>query len=487
MDETNILKIELFSSSDLSKNEKIVKIKMIEGHALLITDSRDFSSDDVTTIKLDDLIGLEVSKINDKVSKLKIYSSTSVEIESKLSNTKKIERKKNNIELYASNTTILQEFRDYVLGSLWEHNKKEFNSGIDENDITYSKPEGLKAYEKKVLAVICPKSGSGKAESLFKQAEDALKSNGFIFDTLTTTHKNHAKEYIQELDKETLKQYYSILCFSGDGIIHELLNGFYARPDYTELDLRIAPFLGGENNSMILNSLSNWNLTKSLLNMVYVSTRARFRSTTITKYLTSNLDSHVIYSMIGLNLGFYTDLDLFRKQKSWFGTVGYDVYSVFKLLFFAYKTPAKIWTSENTISIQSDLKSDTIDLIENNSCVDGWDLCSDKIYSFLYYTSPEWTENENISENRDMGCGFGEAVVNTEKEGYMNFVNTLMQIGDRNLDKNLPDKVKKVKSFRIELENDSQKTFYNIDGEFYEAKILQGSILNNNNQVKIIA
>merc|ERR1711982_81821 len=112
------------------------------------------------------------------------------------------------------------------------------------------------------------------------------------------------------------------------------------------------------------------------------------------------------------------------------------------------------------------------------------DLCSDKIYSFLYYTSPEWTENENISENRDMGCGFGEAVVNTEKEGYMNFVNTFMQIGDRNLDKNLPDKVRKVKSFRIELENE---TSYNIDSEFYESKILQGSILNNNNQVKIIA
>jgi len=337
------------------------------------------------------------------------------------------------------------------------------------------------------LAVVCPKSGSGKAGSLFNQAKDALKSNGFIFDTLETTHKNHAKEYIQELDGETLKQYYSILCFSGDGIIHELLNGFYSRPDFEELDLRIAPFLGGETNSMILNSLSAWNFTKSLLNMIYVATRARFRSTTITKYLTSNLDNHVIYSMVGLNFGFYADLDLFKKQKSWFGTVGYDVYSVFKLLFFAYKTQAKIWTSENTIRFQSDLKSDTIDLIEDSSCVDGWDLCSDKIYSFLYYTSPEWTENENISENRDMGCGFGESVVNTEKEGYMSFVNTLMQIGDRNLDKSLPDKVKKVKSFRIELENDSQKAHFNIDGEFYETKTIQGSVINNNNQVKIIA
>merc|ERR1712183_555298 len=80
MDETNILKIELFSSKNLSKNAKIVKIKVIEGRALLITDSRDFSSDDVTTIKLDDLIGLEVSQITDKVSKLKIFSTTPVEI-----------------------------------------------------------------------------------------------------------------------------------------------------------------------------------------------------------------------------------------------------------------------------------------------------------------------------------------------------------------------------------------------------------------------
>merc|ERR1712232_618096 len=79
MDESNILKIELFGSEDLSKNAKIVKIKVIDGRALLITDSRDFSSDDVTTIKLDDLIGLEVSQISDKVSKLKIYATNQVE------------------------------------------------------------------------------------------------------------------------------------------------------------------------------------------------------------------------------------------------------------------------------------------------------------------------------------------------------------------------------------------------------------------------
>jgi len=106
MDETNILKIELFSSKNLSKKDKNFKIKVIEGRALLITDSRDFSSDDVTTIKLDDLIGLEVSQISDKVSKLKIFSTTPIEIESKIHNTKKIERKKNIIELYASNFII---------------------------------------------------------------------------------------------------------------------------------------------------------------------------------------------------------------------------------------------------------------------------------------------------------------------------------------------------------------------------------------------
>jgi len=106
MDETNVLKAELFSSAKLSENEKVVKIKVIDSRALLITDSKDFSSNDVTTIKLDDLIGLEVSQTNETVSKLKIYSTTPLEIESKLSNTKKIERKKNNIELYANNSSV---------------------------------------------------------------------------------------------------------------------------------------------------------------------------------------------------------------------------------------------------------------------------------------------------------------------------------------------------------------------------------------------
>ena len=489
MDDTNSLRIDLYKSSNLNKTENIVRIKVIEGNTLLITDTNDFPKN-IKTIEFDDLIGLEVSQLTEECSKLKIYSTNPVNIESKIHKTNKTDRKENNLEYYAKNFTILQEFRDHVLRSLWESNKKKYNSGIDSNDTTYSKTKGFKDYEKKILAVINPKSGKKLAESIFKQAEPILKSNGFIIDTLKTTHKNHAKEYIQGLDKEILKGYYSILCFSGDGTVHELLNGFYNRPDSQDLDLRLAPFLGGTVNTMNLNSLKEWNLTATLLNMIYVTSRARFMSSTVTKYVTNNLDNHVIYGLVGYNFGYYADLDLFREQKRfwWLGKYALECYSVFKLLFNLSKRKATIWTSEESLDIQSNAKLDSLALIEDESYLEGWEKNQDNLYNFIYLTSPEWTSIENISENREMGCGYGEALVNTEKEGYMSFINSLIGIGDKNLEIQMPEKVKKVRSFRVKLDDSiKEDTHCNIDGELYKSSVLQGTVLNNNIQVKIIA
>jgi sphingosine kinase len=85
-----------------------------------------------------------------------------------------------------------------------------------------------------------------------------------VIDVLTTTHHNHAAEHMETLDADTLKSYYAVICFSGDGVYHELLNGFYKRPDHATLSLRLAGALGGGACGMALSALKEWNLTKTL-------------------------------------------------------------------------------------------------------------------------------------------------------------------------------------------------------------------------------
>lgn len=43
-----------------------------------------------------------------------------------------------------------------------------------------------------------------------------------------TTHRYHAKEIAKELD---IRKYDAVCSVSGDGVLHEVINGFMERPD----------------------------------------------------------------------------------------------------------------------------------------------------------------------------------------------------------------------------------------------------------------
>jgi hypothetical protein len=66
--------------------------------------------------------------------------------------------------------TDLDTFRDYALGQLWQFSQETYGSGISPTDQTYAPDQTLKLYEKKVLVIVCPTSGAGKSDSLFREA-----------------------------------------------------------------------------------------------------------------------------------------------------------------------------------------------------------------------------------------------------------------------------------------------------------------------------
>jgi len=317
-----------------------------------------------------------------------------------------------------------------------------------------------------------------------------LASNGFIVDVLKTEHKGHAAEFIKKEKFSSLKQYYAILCFSGDGVIHELMNGFYARNDYNELNLRIAPLVcGGGKNSMTLNSLKEWNYEKTLLNCLYVLTKAKFRDVTVTKYLT-NGKSNVIYGCVGYMFGYYSDVDLNSDFLKFLYNWKYEVYGFMKL-FNLNRRKAKIYYSEKSLKEQTN--DDCKKLLDDKSYLNDWECKDESFYNFLYLTSPEWTGKENISCNRTFeksGSGFGEMVMNTSADGYIAFLKTLIKIGEKGDGLN-EGECKKIKSFRMELEDlkewNMENTPVQIDGEVYDGTIVQGTVLDGNCRVKLIA
>ncbi|OZJ06779.1 hypothetical protein BZG36_00408 [Bifiguratus adelaidae] len=110
---------------------------------------------------------------------------------------------------------------------------------------------------KRFLVLINPFSGQGKAKDIWNQRVkavfDAAEAN---CEVIYTTHANHAAEIALDFD---LAQYNAVVTVSGDGIIHELINGILKRPDGREVAKRlpIGPVPGGTGNALVVSLLGH--------------------------------------------------------------------------------------------------------------------------------------------------------------------------------------------------------------------------------------
>ena len=111
-------------------------------------------------------------------------------------------------------------------------------------------PSGCKAWkENKVLVLVNPKSGPGKALSIFQErVVPMLAEAGVQFNLIITQKAGHAYEMMKKLD---LTKWYGILIVSGDGLIYEVINGLQHHSDHEKaLKMPIGCLPGGTGNAL---------------------------------------------------------------------------------------------------------------------------------------------------------------------------------------------------------------------------------------------
>ena len=116
-----------------------------------------------------------------------------------------------------------KKFKDQIMTKLSSHLK----GGIDEDDTSFT--HNIPKWEKKTMAFVSPKSGTGKAQKFYYEIEDLLAAAGFNVKVIVTEYQGHAKEIIQKMDSAEFKTYYTFIIFGGDGMVSEIINGFYNR------------------------------------------------------------------------------------------------------------------------------------------------------------------------------------------------------------------------------------------------------------------
>ncbi|XP_060759904.1 sphingosine kinase 1-like [Neoarius graeffei] len=100
-----------------------------------------------------------------------------------------------------------------------------------------------------MMVLVNPQSGRGQAMSLYTGPVLSMFTEANISHTLITTeHQNHARELVRNAD---LSQWSAIIILSGDGLLHEVINGLMEREDWNEAirtPLGILP--GGSGNAL---------------------------------------------------------------------------------------------------------------------------------------------------------------------------------------------------------------------------------------------
>ncbi|KAH7905619.1 ATP-NAD kinase-like domain-containing protein [Hygrophoropsis aurantiaca] len=106
---------------------------------------------------------------------------------------------------------------------------------------------------KMLRVLINPHGGTGKAGSVFThKVEPMLTAAGCTLDVTYTSYANHALEIARDLKLK----YDAVVLVSGDGLIHEVLNGFaqHEQPEKA-FCVPIAPIPAGSGNALSLNLL----------------------------------------------------------------------------------------------------------------------------------------------------------------------------------------------------------------------------------------
>ncbi|KAK0210950.1 ATP-NAD kinase-like domain-containing protein [Desarmillaria ectypa] len=166
---------------------------------------------------------------------------------------------------------------------------------------------------RRVKVLVNPHGGTHKGAAIFtKTVEPVLRAGGCALDVQYTTHSNHAYEIAKVLPLE----YDAIVTVSGDGIIHEVMNGF-AHHEYPmkAFSIPIAPIPTGSGNGLSLNILGlsdGFDVVAAALNVI----KGLPMKVDLFSFVQNGKRS---ISFMSQAMGLMADLDLGTEHLRWMG------------------------------------------------------------------------------------------------------------------------------------------------------------------------
>ncbi|KAG2736996.1 hypothetical protein G9P44_001086 [Scheffersomyces stipitis] len=263
-----------------------------------------------------------------------------------------------------------------------------------------------------VLVIINPHGGQGKALKIYNtEIKPILKAARAKITIQETSYHKHGIDIGRELD---ISKYDVIACCSGDGIPHEIINGFYERPDkgvsaFNKIAITQLPC--GSGNALSLSTHGSNDASMATFHMLKAK-RTKLDLMAVTQGVGPN--EKIKLSFLTQCYGVIADADIGTEHLRWMGAIRFDV-GVLHGILARRKFPCELYVdfltnSKQELSAHFDTyhqnSNSTAARIEHHSQDDGeLPLLNEERLQVkgpkLNHPPPEsWTKiSQNISDN----------------------------------------------------------------------------------------
>ncbi|KAM4750597.1 sphingosine kinase 1-like [Anableps anableps] len=185
----------------------------------------------------------------------------------------------------------------------------------------------------RLMLFVNPQSGKGHALTLYNShIQRMLNEAGVIPTLIITERQNHAREHVKEAD---LSQWDALVIMSGDGLLHEVINGLLERPDWEEAirtPLGILP--GGSGNALAASvhyysGISQVRGEELLVSCGFLLCRGLVSPMDLVSLHLS--PGHRLFSFLSLAWGFVADVDVESEKYRHTGAARFTVGTLVRL------------------------------------------------------------------------------------------------------------------------------------------------------------
>ncbi|XP_049716600.1 sphingosine kinase 1 isoform X4 [Elephas maximus indicus] len=186
----------------------------------------------------------------------------------------------------------------------------------------------------RVLVLLNPRGGKGKALQLFRSHVQPLLVEAEVsFTLLLTEWRNHARELVRH---EELGRWDALVVMSGDGLMHEVVNGLMERPDWeTAIRKPLCSLPAGSANALAasVNHYSGYQQVTNeelLINCTLLLCRRLLSPMNLLSLHTAS-GLH-LFSVLSLAWGFVADVDLESEKYRRLGEIRFTFGTFLRLI-----------------------------------------------------------------------------------------------------------------------------------------------------------